>query len=134
MSLLLVMLDRHDGEEYSEVEDTKELETTLNRYYAEGLSLLEILDDTRKETFFVVKFEENEIYIRTPEINKEIDHWFVELARTLAFNDCSEERVIYIMYQGKELHYVGWQPGMTYEFADKKGNIIWSASFPEWDH
>jgi hypothetical protein len=38
------------------------------------------------------------------------------------------------MYQGKELHYVGWQPGMLYEFADKKGNIIWSASFPEWDH
>ena len=130
MSLLLTMLDQHDCERYFEVEDTKELETTLN---AEGLGLLDILDDTRTATFFVVKFEE-EFYIKTPEPNKGIDHWFVQLAKTLAFDDCSDERVIYIMYKGKELHYTGWQPDMTYEFADKKGNTIWSASFPEWDH
>lgn len=133
MSLLLTMLDQHDCERYSEVEDTKELETTLNHCYAEGLSLLDILDDTRTATFFVVKFEE-EFYIKALESNKGIDHWFVELSRILAFDDCSEERVVYIMHQGKELHYTGWQPGMLYEFADKKGNTIWSASFPEWDH
>ena len=133
MSLLLEMLDQHDCERYSEVETTEELETTLNHCYTEGLSLLDILDDTRTATFFVVKFEE-EFYIRTPEPDKGIDHWFIQLAKTLAFDDCSDERVIYIMYQGKEIHYTGWKPGMLYEFADGKGNIIWSHSFPEWDH
>ena len=56
------------------------------------------------------------------------------LTRTLAFSDCSDEEVILIIYEGKEIHYVGWQPDMIYKFADEAGNIIWSNSFPQWDH
>lgn len=84
-------------------------------------------------TSYVVR-SEDEFYIVSPDESKGIDAWFAELARTLAFSDCSDEEVILIIYEGKELHYVGWQPNMLYEFADEAGNIIWSNSFPQWDH
>lgn len=73
-------------------------------------------------------------YIVSPDDSKGINAWFAELAHTLAFSDCSDEEVILIIYEGKELHYVGWQPNMLYAFADEAGNIIWSNAFPQWDH
>lgn len=84
-------------------------------------------------TSYVVRSGDG-FYIVSPNDSKGINAWFAELAHTLAFSDCSDEEVILIIYEGKELHYVGWQPNMLYEFADEAGNIIWSNSFPQWDH
>ena len=88
---------------------------------------------TSNHTSYVVR-SGDEFYIISPDESKGIDSWFAELAHTLAFSDCSEEEVILIIYEGKEIHYVGWQPDMIYKFADEAGNIIWSNSFPQWDH
>ena len=132
MSILVTMVDNHDCEQFFEVENLKELKMVLllnlrfNKY-----QLSDMVSDTC-ETFFVVEHEDG-IYIRGLDEGS-YDQWFTQLAKILAFDDCSGERVLYIMYKGKELHYTGWKPGMLYEFADKKGNVIWSASFPEWDH
>ena len=84
-------------------------------------------------TSYVVQSEDG-FYIVSPNDSKGINAWFAELAHTLAFSDCSDEEVVLIIYEGKELHYVGWQPNMLYEFADEEGNIVWSNSFPQWDH
>lgn len=84
-------------------------------------------------TFFAVK-SENDCYVIFPKTTTGTDKWFTELSYTLAFSDCSDEAVILITYHGKRLHYVGWQPNMLYEFADEEGNIVWSHSFPQWDH
>lgn len=133
MSLLVTMVDTHDCEVYFEVEDFEELKSTIIKYYRIlKWELSDILDDSMTATFFVVEYEDG-IYVRGLDEGS-FEQWFTVLAHTLAFDDCSNERVLYIMYRGKELHYTGWKPGMTYEFADKKGNIIWSARFPEWDH
>jgi len=36
---------------------------------------------------------------------------------------------------GREVKYMGWQPGMLYEFYDAETKeVIWSRRFPEWDH
>ena len=86
-----------------------------------------------KNTFFIIK-REDDCYVIFPKTPEGINEWFTELANTLAFLDCSDEEVILIIYEGKEIHYVGWQPDMLYEFADEAGNIIWSNSFPQWDH
>ena len=130
MSLLITMMDNHGCEIFFEVEDFKELKMVLalNRH---KYNLSDIISDTC-ETFFVVEHEDG-IYIRGLDEGS-YDQWFTQLAKTIAFDDCSGERVLYIMYKGKELHYAGWKPGMLMEFADKNGNTIWSASFPEWDH
>ena len=52
-----------------------------------------------------------------------------------AWADCDDTyRIEEIMCDGRELEYVGWQPGMLFEFESEDGGIVYSASFPEWDH
>lgn len=56
------------------------------------------------------------------------------VCKTLAFSDCTDERITKIVYRGCEIEYIGWQPGMVYEFADSNGVVQYSAAFPCWDH
>ena len=53
-----------------------------------------------------------------------------------AWSDCDDTYAIEeIMCDGHELGYVGWQPGMLFEFKDYvTGAIVYSAEFPQWDH
>lgn len=40
-----------------------------------------------------------------------------------------------IIYAGHELHYLGWQPGMVFEFMDREtGEIVYCNQFEHWDH
>jgi hypothetical protein len=53
-----------------------------------------------------------------------------------AFDDLDDTYYIdSILCDGKELEYIGWQPGMLFEFRDKETReIVYSANFPQWDH
>lgn len=64
------------------------------------------------------------------------DDWLLAtVAKHIAFSDCGGYDVIEVVVDGRRVEYVGWQPGMLYEFADcETGEIIWSVHFPEWDH
>lgn len=62
------------------------------------------------------------------------DFFFHDVSKRLAFDDCSYEVLQKIYYRGKEVEYVGWQPGMKYEYKDLDGNTVWVGEFPEWDH
>jgi hypothetical protein len=62
------------------------------------------------------------------------DKFFCEISRRIAFDDCSNEEILNIIWQGKEVEYVGWQPCMKYEYRDLDGNTVWVGEFPEWDH
>lgn len=59
---------------------------------------------------------------------------FAMAAREICFSDCSGVRNVKIHCGDQTYHYTGWQPGMVYEFADDKGNIVWTGYFPQWDH
>ena len=83
-------------------------------------------------TFYVTRINE-EYYVITTN-TESMEKFFEKLAHTICFADCSDEQVIFISYEGKELHYTGWKPNMLIEFADNESNIIWSQVFPEWDH
>lgn len=87
-------------------------------------------ETTSLDTFFIVRTSDHTYAI--PCNNTE--QWFTRLAKTIAFDDCSDEAVIFILYQGKEIHYAGWKPNMLIEFEDDTGNTIWSCAFPAWDH
>jgi hypothetical protein len=57
------------------------------------------------------------------------------VAQMICFSDCSDERVTKIVYEGREIEYYGWQPGMLLEFCDMvSGKIVWSCCRPDWDH
>lgn len=52
-----------------------------------------------------------------------------------AWSDCDDTyRVEEIVCDGEKIHYVGWQPGMLFEFRGGYNEIVYSATFPEWDH
>ena len=53
-----------------------------------------------------------------------------------AWSDCDDTyRIEEIMCDGHELGYLGWQPGMLFEFKDYvTGEIVYSAEFMCWDH
>lgn len=52
-----------------------------------------------------------------------------------AWADCDDTyRIDEIMCDGRELYYMGWQPGMLFEFVSEDGGIVYSAEFPQWDH
>ena len=64
------------------------------------------------------------------------DDWLLAtVAKHHAFSDCGGYDVVEVVVDGRRVEYVGWQPGMLYEFADcETGEIVWSRHFPEWDH
>lgn len=64
----------------------------------------------------------------------DMDKFLYKVSQRIAFDDCSGETVQKIYFKGKELKYVGWQPGMKYEYTDLDGNTVWVGQFEEWDH
>lgn len=55
-------------------------------------------------------------------------------AKMICFSDCGEDEVREIYIDGAKVEYLGWQPGMLFEFCGANGRIVWSRRFPEWDH
>lgn len=57
-------------------------------------------------------------------------------ARLYCFDDIDTSYEIdEIVCGGRLLSYVGWQPGMLFEFKDvESGEIVYSAEFPNWEH
>lgn len=52
-----------------------------------------------------------------------------------AWSDCDDTyEIVEIMCDGKELYYVGWQPGMLFEFVSEDSGVVYSAEFPQWNH
>ena len=64
----------------------------------------------------------------------DMDMFFHNVSKRIAFDDLADETVQKIYYRGKEVEYAGWQPGMKCEFTDLDGNSVWVGYFPEWDH
>ena len=57
-------------------------------------------------------------------------------AKHYAFDDIDDTYTIEkIVCDGHELHYLGWQPGMLFEFKDLvTGEIVYSVCHENWDH
>lgn len=55
-------------------------------------------------------------------------------AKMICFGDCIPEDVREIYVGGTKIEYMGWHPGMLFEFSGANGEIVWSRRFPEWDH
>ena len=57
------------------------------------------------------------------------DDMMRKVCQTICFSDCSEECVDKIVYRGKELEYVGWQPDMVFT-----KEVAWEGCFSDWSH
>jgi hypothetical protein len=66
--------------------------------------------------------------------HNDTEKFFCDVSRRICFDDCSNETVEQIFWQGKEVKYVGWQPCMVFEYKDLDGNTVWVGQFENWDH
>lgn len=56
-------------------------------------------------------------------------------AKFIAFDDCTDDEVVAVVANGRELTYTGWQPGMGFTFIDTKTKeVVFDHSYPSWDH
>ena len=73
--------------------------------------------------------------LREPTPEEVVSEICYAAAKAYCFSDCSDEEVVAIFANGRELEYAGWKPGMRYVFRDvETKEIVWERSFPEWDH
>lgn len=64
----------------------------------------------------------------------DVNSMLVYASSLICFSDCADEEILSIRSGAHNIEYVGWQPNMVYEFVDETGNIIFSRSFPNWEH
>ena len=120
-----------DSDMYQSIADVEQDLDALAESLAEG----EIDENINYYEYTIYDFdEEDDIVIHKTYTREESEKMMRIVSKTLAFSDCSDERITKIVYHGRELNYTGWQPGMVYEYVDSNGVVMLSASFPEWDH
>ena len=87
----------------------------------------------KRISYFVIE-NDGAVYVKGYSTDDSKDRFFTDVSKVLAFDDCSGDRVLEIIWHGKPVYYAGWQPGMVYEFRNANHEPIWTGSFPEWDH
>ena len=90
--------------------------------------------DAFTPSWYVYADDEGNIRSCTFDGDVEANQFFTDVSYRIAFDDCSGETVHKIYFKGKEVEYVGWQPGMKYEYRDIYGNTVWVGVFEHWDH
>lgn len=65
-----------------------------------------------------------------------IDEMFTTISKIYCFGDCDDTFTVCEIYAwGKKVEYVGWQPGMHYEYRfTETGEAAWEGHFPHWEH
>ena len=59
-----------------------------------------------------------------------------EAAKFYAFDDLDDTFSIEkLVLEGREIYYVGWQPGMRFTFKYRdNGEVVFDNEYPQWDH
>ena len=59
-----------------------------------------------------------------------------DVSSLICFSDCDDTFwVVKIIFNGREVEYVGWMPQMRYRYRYvDTGDLAWEQSFPQWDH
>lgn len=112
-----------------------------DKYVINSLNRIEMLIKTLKESFLdkntyirLVDRETGDIVMKYFE-KGDVGALCYKASQLYAWADCDDTyRIDEIMCNGRELYYVGWQPGMLFEFVSEDGGIVYSAEFPQWDH
>lgn len=101
---------------------------------------------TSRATYYVVEIDGTPVTVAPSfsqnfyESHETLEHrkryvFFHTLAERYAFSDCSDDRILESVFDGVPVEYAGWQPGMLIEFREATtGLVVFSESFPEWDH
>ncbi len=90
----------------------------------------------RARNYYVYRYmdEPEEFYVKSFH-SREIDRLFREVARMIAFSDCTDEEIDEICVNGRRLRYAGWRPDMEIILKDcETDEVVFDQCFPEWEH
>lgn len=113
-----------------------------DKYVINSLNRIEMLIKTLKESFLdkntyikLVDRETGDVVMKYFE-KGDVGALCYKASQYYAWADCDDTyRIDEIMCDGRELEYVGWQPGMLFEYRDvESGEIVASAEHWEWNH
>ena len=100
--------------------------------------MIQLLKDTYHDKNTYIKLVENETGEVTMKYFEKGDVGAIcyYASKFYAFDDLDDTyRIEEIMCDGHKLVYLGWQPGMLFEFKDLvTGEIVYSACHENWDH
>ena len=113
-----------------------------DKYVNNSFNRIEILMRALKDSFLdkntyikLVDRETGEVVMKYFE-KGDVGALCYKASQFYAWSDCDDTyRIDEIMCDGHELGYLGWQPGMLFEFKDyTTGEIVYSAEHMQWDH
>lgn len=101
-------------------------------------SLTELRNSMTDEKTYIVLRDHNDGEVSErhfDDTDEGLNEMLTLASKIYCFDDCDDTwEIVSIVYKSKGLHYTGWQPGMVFEFADDKGEVVWSRAFEHWDH
>lgn len=121
-------------------EEEQEYIAILNRYSdqyeAELLASKEATPYTSFSNCVVLKNrEDGEVIVKAYEDDKQ-NTMMRDVSSLICFSDCDDTfEVVKIIFNGREVEYVGWMPLMRYRYRYvATGDLAWEESFMQWDH
>ena len=135
---LINYLDDCDCMTEDDIKYYREAVADYTAEYATEEMLDEVLPDGYahySNCYILRNTEDGEVVIKGY-VNDKSEVMMRDVSRHICFADCDGTwEVIKIVYQGREVEYNGWQPGMvmSYDYA-ATDDEAWSGCFPEWDH
>ena len=121
-------------------EDEQEYTDILNRYSdqyeAELLTNKEATHYTSFSNCVILKNrEDGEITVKAYEDDKQ-DIMMRDVSSLICFSDCDDTfEIVKIIFNGREVRYVGWMPLMRYRYRYvDTDDIAWEQSFMQWNH
>ena len=90
----------------------------------------------KRINFFAVEHEDGTVYTHAYDSGTSECRFFRDVTEQIAFDDCTNCRVICIVWHGRKVRYNGWMPGMHYVYTHTTGkkDVVYEDFFPEFDH
>lgn len=88
-----------------------------------------------KNSYILRDREDGEIFVKAY-ADEDSDKMMRDVSKIICFSDCDDTfEVVKIIFNGREVEYVGWMPLMRYRYRYvATGDIAWEQSFMQWDH
>lgn len=104
--------------------------------FAEELEKFQKMFVEGSNTYLVLVDRETKEKTKKYFVDGDVDAICFYASKMYCFSDYDDAYEIeQIICAGHELHYLGWQPGMVFEFMDREtGEIVYCNQFEHWDH
>ena len=92
---------------------------------------------TDEETYITLRDRnDGEVQVRHfDDTDEGLSEMLTLASKIYCFSDCDDTwEIIDIVYKNMDLYYVGWKPGMVFEYVNADGKTVWERAFESWDH